>query len=37
MEWVRKHMILMTKNFEYGIRGNKKVCQACWFRDNIAV
>ena len=24
MEWVRKHIILTTKNFEYGIRGNEK-------------
>ena len=24
MEWVRNHIILKTKNFEYGIRGNEK-------------
>ena len=24
MEWVRNHIILKTKNFEYSIRGNKK-------------
>ena len=24
MEWVRNHVILKTKNFEYGIRGNEK-------------
>ena len=24
MEWVRSHIILKTKNFEYGIRGNEK-------------
>ena len=24
MEWVRNHIILKTKNFEYIIRGNKK-------------
>ena len=24
MEWVRSHIILKTKHFEYGIRGNEK-------------
>ena len=24
MEWVRNHIILKAKNFEYGIRGNEK-------------
>ena len=24
MEWVRNHIILKTKNFKYGIRGNEK-------------
>ena len=24
MEWVRNHIILKTKNFEYGIRRNAK-------------
>ena len=24
MEWVRNHIILKTKHFEYGIRGNEK-------------
>ena len=24
MEWVRNHIILKTKNFDYGIRGNEK-------------
>ena len=33
MEWVRNHIILKTKSFEYGIRGNEK---SCWSRDNIA-
>ena len=23
MEWVRNHIILKTKSFEYGIRGNE--------------
>ena len=24
MKWVRNHITLKTKNFEYGIRGNEK-------------
>ena len=24
MQWVRNHIILKTKHFEYGIRGNEK-------------
>ena len=24
MEWVRNHIIVKTKNFEYAIRGNEK-------------
>ena len=24
MEWFRNHIILKTKNFEYGIKGNEK-------------
>ena len=24
MEWVRNHIILKTKHFEYGIRGDEK-------------
>ena len=34
MKWVRNHIILKTKNLEYGIRG--EVCQVSWCRDNIA-
>ena len=33
MEWVRNNIILKTKNFEYGIRGNEKTC---WSGGNIA-
>ena len=36
MEWVRNHIILTTKNFQYHIRGNEKVCQTCWCRVTIA-
>ena len=35
MEWVRNHIILKTKNLEYGTRRIKKVCQTYWFPDNI--
>ena len=33
MEWVRNHIILKTKNFEYVIRGNEK---SGWSGGNIA-
>ena len=36
MEWVRNHIILTTKHFQYDVRGNEKVCQTFWCRDTIA-